>query len=157
LSWVVSEGEGEALYKPLDTEGLPGHHYRFQSILKSRYLVKDDNVQLKYSFSGGKLPFDPAAVHEFDPNAKVDDYGAFPEVAKQMKRFNEKYTKMINLLQSAFNCPSPEEQDQALAAYDEAIGIMRTIGNTAGLIIQKAQESGIKAGIPFEYAGPAIA
>ena len=156
LSWVVNEGEGEAPYRPLDTEGLPGHHYRFQSILKSRYLVKDCSVQLKYSFSGGKLPFDPSGVHEFDPNAKAADYGAFPAVAKQMKRFNEKYTKMINLLQSAFNCPSPEQKDQALAAYDEAIGIMRSIGNTAGLIIQNAQDSGIKAGIPFEYAESAI-
>jgi rubrerythrin len=155
LSWVVSEGEGEAPYKPLDTEGLPGHHYRFQSILKSRYLVRNENVKLKYSFSGGKLPFDPLGVHEFDPNAKSDDYAAFPQVAKQMKRFNEKYTKMINSLQSAFNCPSPDQQDQALAAYDNAISIMQSIGNTAGLIVQKAQESGIKAGIPFEYAEPA--
>jgi rubrerythrin len=152
LSWVVSEGEGEAPYKPLDTEGLPGHHYRFQSILKSRYLVRDDNVKMKYSFSGGKLPFDPSGVHEFDPNAKADDYARFPEVAKQMKRFNEKYTKMVNLLQAAFNCPRPDQQDQALAAYNEAIGIMRGLGNTAGLIVQKAQAQKIKAGIPFEYA-----
>lgn len=154
LSWVVSEGEGEAPYKPLDNEGLPGHHYRFQSILKEHYLVPDESAELKYSFSGGKVPFDASGVHEFDPNAKADDYAAFPAVAKQMKRFNEKYTKMVNLLQAAFNCPSPDQQDQALADYDEAIGIMRGIGNTASLIVQRAQESGIKAGIPFEYAGP---
>jgi hypothetical protein len=33
LSWVVDQGEGEAHYDPLATEGLPGHHYRFESIL----------------------------------------------------------------------------------------------------------------------------
>ena len=36
----------------------------------------------------------------------------YPQVAKQMKRFNEKYTKMINLLQVAFNCPAPEQQER---------------------------------------------
>jgi rubrerythrin len=157
LSWVVNEGEGEARYKPLDTEGLPGHHYRFQSILKSRYLVRDDNVPvLNHSFSGGDLPFDPSDVHEFDVNAKAADYDTFPLVAKEMRRFNEKYTRMINLLQDAFNCPSPEQQGQAVAAYGEALQIMRTIAITTSLIIQRAQEKEIKAGIPFEYAGPAM-
>ena len=88
LSWVVSEGEGEAPYKPLDTEGLPGHHYRLESILRSRYLVKDETAELGYSFSGGDLPFDPDGVHEFDVNAKVKDYDAYQSVQRQMKLFN---------------------------------------------------------------------
>ena len=33
---------------------------------------------------------------------------------------------------------------------------MRNMPNIASAIVQKAQASGIKAGIPFEYAGPAI-
>jgi rubrerythrin len=156
LSWVVSEGEGEAPYKPLDTEGLPGHHYRFESILRSRYLVRDDNAQLKYSFSGGDLPFDPAGVHEFDVNAKVKDYAAYPTVQQQMKYFNADYTKMINLLQAAFNCPSPQQKDQAAAAYNQAVQIMRNLPHTAGAIVRQAHTSNIKGGVPFEYAGPAI-
>jgi rubrerythrin len=156
LSWVVGEGEGEAPYKPLDKEGLPGHHYRFESILKKRYLIKDDSVTLGYSFSGGSLPFDDTGVHEFDANAKAADYAAFPTVAEQMKSFNEKYTKMIDLLQSAFNCASPAQRDQAEAAYQDALRIMRSIGNTASLIVQEAEDNHIKAGIPFEYAGPGI-
>ncbi|MDA9406496.1 hypothetical protein XH98_34210 [Bradyrhizobium sp. CCBAU 51745] len=157
LRWVVSEGEGEAPYNPLDAEGLPGHHYRFQSILKSRYLVPNKNVELKYSFSGGSLPFDQSGVHEFDRNAKAGDYQAFPAVAAQMKAFNEKYSKMINLLHSAFNCPSPAQQDGAVAAYQDALRIMRSIGNAASLIVQEADNNHIKAGVPFEYAGPDIA
>jgi rubrerythrin len=156
LAWVVGEGEGEALYKPLDKEGLPGHHYRFESILKKRYLIKDDSVTLGYSFSGGSLPFDDTGVHEFDANAKAADYAAFPTVAEQMKSFNEKYTGMINLLQSAFNCPGPAQKDQAEAAYQDALRVMRSIGNTASLIVQEAEANHIKAGIPFEYAGPGI-
>jgi len=157
LSWVVDEGEGEAPYRPLDTEGLPGHHYRFESILRSRFLVKDEHAELGYSFSGGDLPFDPSGVHEFDANAKAEDYEAFPSVAQQMKRFNRSYTNMINFLQQAFNCPSPDQQEQARVAYDQAVGIMRNIPNIANAIVQRAQASGIKGGMPFEYAGPAVA
>lgn len=154
LSWVVDQGEGEAPYDPLATEGIPGHHYRFESILRKRFLIKDETVALKYSFSGGDLPFDPAGVHEFDANAKTKDYEAYPQLVRRMKRFNEEYTKMINLLQEAFNCPKPEQQEQAVAAFDQAVGIMRNMPNNASAIVQKAQESGIKGGIPFEYAGP---
>jgi hypothetical protein len=157
LSWVVNEGEGEAPYKPLDTEGLPGHHYRFESILRSRYLVRDESAQLKYSFSGGDLPFDPTGVHEFDVNSKVKDYDAYPQVQRQMKRFNNDYTSMINFLQQAFNCSSPAQAEQAAEAYDQALGIMRSLPNTASAIIRNAQVNRIKAGIPFEYAGPAVA
>jgi len=157
LSWVVNEGEGEAPYKPLDTEGLPGHHYRFESIVRSHYLVPDEHADLKYSFSGGDLPFDPSGVHEFDINAKAKDYDAYPLVQRDMKRLNDDYTNMINSLHQAFNCPSPQQVEQAAAAYDQAVGIMRNMSNRASAIIQKAQAAGIKAGIPFEYGGPVIA
>lgn len=156
LSWVVDEGEGEAPYRPLDAEGLPGHHYRFESILRSRFLIKDETAELGYSFSGGDLPFDPAGVREFDTNAKAADYEAYPSVAQQMKRFNKSYTNMVNLLQQAFNCPGPKQQEQARDSYDQAVGIMRNMPNIASAVVQKAQASGIGGGIPFEYAGPAI-
>ena len=77
LSWVVDQGEGADPFDPLTAEGLPGHYYRFQSILKGRYLIKDATVpKLGHSFSGGDLPFDSAGVHEFDANAKAKDYEA---------------------------------------------------------------------------------
>jgi hypothetical protein len=154
LSWVVDQGEGAAPFDPLTAEGIPGHYYRFESILKSRFLVKDSNAELKYSFSGGDLPFDPAGVHEFDANAKIGDYVAHPLVQRQMKRFNENYTRMINFLQEAFNCPNPQQHEQAVAAYDQAVGIMRNMPNIATAIVQKARESSVKGGMPFEYAGP---
>ena len=44
LSWVVDQGEGAELFDPLTAEGIPGHFYRFDSILKTRYLVKDETV-----------------------------------------------------------------------------------------------------------------
>lgn len=153
LSWIIDQGEGAAPLDPMALEGIPGHYYRFESILKSRYLVKNEAAPLKYSFSGGDLPFDPAGVHEFDANAKVEDYAAHLPVQRQMKRFNQIYTDMIDALQEAFNCPSPQQQEQAAAAYDRAVGQMRQLPSVASAIVQKAQERGIKGGLPFEYAG----
>jgi rubrerythrin len=155
LSWVVDQGEGSAPFDPLTSEGIPGHYYRFQSIIKSRFLVKDENVKpLGYSFSGGDLPFDPTGVHEFDTNAKIKNYDAFPTVRRQMKLFNDSYTSMINSLHQAFNCPGPEQQEQATEAYFQALDTMRNMPNVASAIIQKAKEKNIKAGVPFEFTGP---
>jgi hypothetical protein len=103
LEWIVGEGEGAAPFDPLTAEGLPGHYYRFESILKRRYLVKDATVPvLGYSFSGGDLPLGSADVYEFDANAKAENYAAYDRVLKSMNRFNQQYTEMIGNLQMAF-------------------------------------------------------
>jgi hypothetical protein len=70
-----------------------------------------------------------------------------------MRRFNDNYRGMIGSLQQAFNCPSPEQQGQATAAYGEAVGAMRRMPNLASAIIREAEDNGIKGGIPFEYGG----
>jgi hypothetical protein len=157
LRWVVGQGEGSAPYDPLTAEGLPGHFYRFESIIKTRFLIKDENAKpLGYSFSGGDLPFDAAGVHEFRTNAKTADFGDYPTVSRQMKRFNDKYVSMVNSLQLAFNCPAPEQQAQAKAAYDDAMATMQTLPNLASAIIQNAQQKNVKAGIPFEFPRPPV-
>jgi hypothetical protein len=63
---------------------------------------------------------------------------------------------MINSLQQAFNCPAPEQQEQAKAAFDDAMATMRNMPNQASAIIQNAQQKNVKAGIPFEFTKPPI-
>jgi hypothetical protein len=151
LTWVVSQGEGASPFNPLDAEGIPGHYYRFESILQARYLVKDDNVPEGYSYSGGDLPFSSDGVHDFDTNAKVEDYADYRGVERQMKRFNQRYTEMIDNLQAAFNCPSPDQEQQAKDAYQESVDSMRSMPSAASNIVRTAEHVGIKAGIPFQY------
>jgi hypothetical protein len=151
LTWIVSEGEGADKFNPLGPEGIPGHYYRFESILRSKYLIKDTTVAEGYSYSGGSLPFSPSGVHEFDPNAKVENYGTYQRVERHMKRFNDNYTRMIDFLEAAFNCPSPDQQDVAKEAYQDSIDIMRGMHSIATAIIRNAKEAGIRAGIPFQY------
>src|SRR5258708_6979973 len=158
LRWVVGQGEGSAPYDPLTAEGLPGHFYRFESIIKKRFLVKDENTNpLGYSFSCGDLPFDETGVHEFVTNAKAADFAGNQAISLQMKRFNDSYTSMVNSLQQAFNCPAPEQKSQADVAFVDAMGTMQTLPNRATAIIQSAQQHNVKAGIPFEFPKPPIA
>lgn len=154
LSWVVDQGEGSEPYDPLTAEGLPGHYYRFASILKAKYLVKDPSVpDLGHSYSGGDVPFVEAGVHEFDANAKAKDYIAHLRLHQCMVKFNEIYTTMINSLKFAFNCPSPDMKDQAQAAFVTARSSMRQMIPAAGTIITRAKTAQVRAGIPFEYLG----
>lgn len=152
LTWIVDQGEGAAPYDPLTAEGIPGHYYRFESILKTAYLVKDDTVPiLGYSFSGGDLPFTPTGVHEFVDNAKVEDFADHRSLERQMQRFNKRYTEMVDDLQTAFNCTSPDQQQQAKDAYQRSIDAMRSMTSAASNIVGAAGRLGIKAGIPFQY------
>ncbi len=151
LTWIVSGGEGASPSNPLNAEGIPGHYYRFESILEGKYLVKDDTTELGFSYSGGDLPFSQTGVHKFENNVKVEDYSDHARVERHMKRFNKSYTEMIDQLQTAFNCPSPEQEQQAKDAYQTSIEIMRRMPGLASAIVQAADALGIKAGIPFQY------
>ena len=90
-------------------------------------------------------------MHEFYANAKVENYADYPKVERQMKRFNTRYTEMIDSLQTAFNCPSLEQVAEAKRNYDKSIGIMRNMPSAASNIVRVAEYLGIKAGIPFQY------
>lgn len=151
LNWVVEEGEGASPFNPLDAEGIPGHYYRFESILHGRYLIKDDVEELGYSYSGGSLPFTESGVHEFDDNAKVEDYAEFPSVERHMKRFNNSYTELVDLLHFGFNCPSPDREAESKAAYSESLDKMRELTGKSTAVIRAAENSEIKAGLPFQY------
>ncbi len=153
LQWIVDQGEGAEPLDPLTAEGIPGHYYRLESIVRKKYLVPNRGADLQFSFTGADLLFNATGVHDFDVNSKLSDYTAYPRLARQMKRFNESYTAMVTSLQSAFNCPLPTQKDDATAAYDQAIARMRDLSNIATEIVRKAKESAVKAGMPFEY-GP---
>lgn len=151
LTWVVDEGEGESPFNPLDAEGLPGHYYRFESILHGRYLIKDESQALGYSYSGGAIPFVTSGVHEFIDNAKTEDFSNIVTVERHMKRFNSSYTELVDFLHKAFTCPSPDKEEEAKQAYNDSIGNMRAMTGKATAIIQAANNAGVKAGLPFQY------
>jgi len=115
-----------------------------------RYFA-DVDVSEGFSFSGGDLPFSEDGVHEFDDNAKTENYTDHRRVERQMKRFNKRYTEMVDFLKTAFNCPSPDQEQKSKEAYGAAIGLMRNMPSAASNIVGAAKRDGIKAGIPFQY------
>lgn len=151
LKWVVDQGEGTSRSdtNPIDTSGLPAHYYRFVSILEGRYLVEDEAAEGGFSYSGGSLSFDPADVHESDPNPKAADYTEHNRLFQSMNRFNSTYSAMIDALSVAFGS---RDETAAKAAYVRSIGSMRRMHSTmAPAIYREAGQAGVKAGVPFEY------
>jgi len=151
LKWIVDQGEGTSRSdtNPIDISGLPAHYYRFVSILKGSYLVADEEAEKGFSYSGGSLRFDPAGVHESDPNPKAADYAEHARLFQRMNGFNRTYSEMINALAIAFGS---RDGTAARAAYVRSISSMRSMHNTmAPAIYREAGQAGVKAGVPFEY------
>ena len=132
---------------PIDLSGLPAHYYRFVSIMKGKYLVKDGTAALGYSYSGGSLAFDPVAVQECDPNPRTADYAAYPGLVDKMTEFTTAFSKMIDALKVAFGS---QDQATASAAYDNSIRAMRSMASKTQAIYRAAEHAGVKGGIPFE-------
>ncbi|MEP1741718.1 MAG: ferritin-like protein [Kangiellaceae bacterium] len=151
LNWIVDQGEGTTPENPLTEEGIPGHYYRFESISEGKYLIKDNSSQEKYSFSGADLLFDEDGLHEFDDNAKPEDYTEFLDVVDEMKYFNSIYTEMIDFLHLAFNCQSLNQVVEAKQAYNKSIDRMNELRGISREIVDIAVSNNIKAGIPFQY------
>ena len=154
LEWVVDQGEGAAELDPLTAEGIPGHYYRFESVLEEKYLIKDTTAEKGFSFTGGDLPFTKTATYQFVDNAKAEDFLDNEFVFEEMSYFNQQYTRMVDLLQMAFNCPDLSQVPTKDRNYKESIRIMRGLTNIARAIVETAEEEGVIAGIPFEYESP---
>ncbi|WP_353572078.1 ferritin-like protein [Candidatus Albibeggiatoa sp. nov. BB20] len=144
LEWVIGQGEGASTDNPIDSEGLPGHYYRFESIIKEKYLTDEPYQGSKYSYSGSKLDFDPCGKVDFVKNVKAENYEG--DVRIYMDRFNKQYTSMVNNLQKAFNCENSHDKDKA---YNYAVDDMNGMRVAAVNIVKEAAKT--KIGIPFEY------
>jgi hypothetical protein len=153
LKWLVDQGEGTSRddTNPIDPSGLPAHYYRFVSILHGKYLVEDARAEKKYSYSGGSLSFDPADVHECDPNPKVADYAGHDRLLRQMDLFNKTYSEMVAALETAFASP---DQAAAKAALKVSTRKMSNMLGIPAAIYRAAEQAGVKGGVPFELVGP---
>ena len=100
LNWIVEEGEGTTPLDPLAPAGIPAHFYRFESVVKGRYLIKDETVEEGYSFSGGSLPFSEEGAATFRPNVKAAEFEDHRILKILMGRFNKGYSRMIENLQA---------------------------------------------------------
>lgn len=146
LEWLVSEGEGSSPFNPLDDEGLPGHYYRFRSILRGRYLVKKKD-QEDYSYSGGSLPLDEEGVTKFVQNAKAKDFKG--KVKAAMEKFNSRYCDILVGLEIAF---TSKEESGVQEAYENALIKMAQLKSDAKKVLDAAKDAECCPGLPL-YPG----
>jgi hypothetical protein len=143
ISALVEEGEGTSK-SPLDPEGQIAHYYRFEQLIHGRYLIADATVPEGYSYSGARIPFDPAAVHPLTPNQRLAALQPDTQAYRLASQFAFTFTKMLKALHQTFN-GTP-------AAFDNAMGLMfelRLVGQR--LCAHPAGDGRHTVGPVFEY------
>lgn len=100
LNEIERQGEGTSHTNPTDASGELAHYYRFEEIVEGRRLVEKDG---RWSFSGDKIPFDPAGVA---PMVDNPDTGLLPKDSKvrlQSEVCDTVYGDLLRALHSVFN------------------------------------------------------
>jgi hypothetical protein len=104
-----------------ETHGMSGelaHFYRFEQIAKGRYYQERDRP---HEPSGGDFRRDYTAVYPIKKDAKVADYGAYPNIERQARHFNGRYRRFLQQLTLAFN----GKPDLFATSYNDMFEIKR--------------------------------
>jgi rubrerythrin len=142
LQSIVTEGEGTTTL-PLESDGLPAHYYRFEQIYRGQRLVADAHAEHGYSYSGPAVPFDETGVWDLPDNPKAADYVVGTPERAQVDQFNQAYSDMLRLLQSAFS-GHPEQIQAAQTAMLLVKSRAKTVVSTTD------PNTGKQLGLPFE-------
>jgi rubrerythrin len=143
LQRVVKDGEGTTAL-PLDEDGKLAHYYVFEQIVRGRKLVEDATAPNGYSYTGAEIGFNPEDVWDLPDNPKASDYPAGSPERGKVDAFNAAYSRLLHLLQQAFD-GSP---GVVLAAVDA----MRDLRDLAADVVSTADpRTGKQLGVAFEY------
>jgi hypothetical protein len=125
ITIIKEQGEGTSV-APFPSEDPEGraHYYQFAEIYFGRRLVKADG---QWGYTGDEIRMPPAF-----PMAEVPEagYGAIT------RQFNEQYTDVVNLLQSAW------ETAQGQSSLDRAVLLMPSLGSYARDLMGQALPNG---------------
>lgn len=121
LEWIVDQGEGTKK-DPMTDNDEPAHYFRFAGILMKGELiaVPKEEDPLGYVYDQVKHPIDCdySAVYQFEKNPKMSQFDESSEHYQKLKKFNEIYMEMFELLQNSYET----KQNFDLA---DSIAIMR--------------------------------
>lgn len=99
---IVEQGEGSTK-TPVDFEGELAHFYRFEELYRGIRIAKDPDACYGYSYSGPKIPFDPANVWPIFPNTKAAMLTPGSEERRRVDEFNSSYHSLLDGLHQTYN------------------------------------------------------
>lgn len=102
LTLIVKQGEGTST-SPLDPEGNLAHYYRFAEIFYGKHLVKDENAEEGYSYTGDPIPLETDGIWDLVENSKAENYQPNTAERRMVDQFNYSYTNLLNGLHKTFN------------------------------------------------------
>jgi hypothetical protein len=145
IDTIVAQGEGSTKL-PTDGEGAElAHYYRFEQIVKGKFLVPDTSVPQGFSFSGAPIPFDAKAVLPIVENAHSSLYTPGSQVRFESDLFNDIYSNLLRSLQATLSGDP--------GGLKIAIGLMFDLKLQAIKLINMPLGPGINAAPCFEFSG----
>ena len=139
---IVEQGEGTTK-SPLDLEYGLAHFYRFQEIARGQTLVPDSTLPEGFHWGDPPIPFDPTGVWPVIDNPKAASYPPGSTARRACDTFNYTYTSLLKSLHAVFN-GRPER-------LDASIGLMESLKQQAGVLIEISLADGTHAGPSFEW------
>ncbi len=139
---IVEQGEGTTM-SPLDLQHGLAHFYRFQEIARGKTLVPDPSVPEGFHWSAPPIPFDPTGVWPAVDNPKAASYPPGSTARKACDTFNYTYTSLLKSLHVVFNGQPGD--------LDAAIGLMESLKEQAGILMEIDLGDGTHAGPSFEW------
>jgi ferritin-like protein len=156
IDLIVTQGEGTSSspFFP-DGDNNPAndrlaHYYKFAELVRGR-IKRNQNPppnptpeDLYFYDANDRVPFNAALVLPVRANPRASDFAEGSAARVAIDRFNRTYTRMLGLLDAAFNV-DPDR-------LDDAIGVMKPdLRNAAQTLMAIPLDDGSRPGPSFEY------
>lgn len=114
---IVEQGEGTTQL-PTGIDDDLAHYYKFKEIVVGRRLIKDENAELRFSYSGAEISLDEAVVYPLYPNLKSKDLEDGTSEKEIINKFNTCYSQMLKDLDEGFNGKKEAIEKAYFAMYE---------------------------------------
>jgi rubrerythrin len=114
---IVEQGEGTTQL-PIGKDVELAHYYKFKEIVVGRRLIRDDNSELGYSYSGNEISLNENEIYPLYPNMKVNDLVVGSPERAITDEFNTCYCTMLKSLQLGFQGDKQEVDNAYFSMFN---------------------------------------
>ncbi|MCW3465063.1 ferritin-like domain-containing protein [Chitinophaga nivalis] len=141
IDLITDQGEGTSAKDPTNGEEELAHYYKFSEIVHGHHMIRKDGA---FSFTGGKIPFDPDGVWPMADDPLPISYAKGSRAEILSTQFAHTYQGMLKGLHRTFNGEP--------ALLPEVVGTMYTLSLLARQLMETptGRNDGTTAGPAFQ-------